>query len=233
MLEDKLLGTEVDITEEAVADIEADAEALTNEVAPAAKDKEASKRCSIKTSLNQPQYEDFCKLAKSLNKKQSTVLRELVLKELNSKGNGQLKQGIKRPDYKTEELTSVNIRLTKEEIDSIDAVADTYDLSRNKALILIIRTSLLHTVMFPQEDRDALFAVCRELKKIGVNINQIARELNTFNKHRLVDSKEGLETEIEILKILTKDKSVTTLIDESIQKVADFINKGSERVRKG
>ena len=117
------------------------------------------KRYKFTIELNQEQHQLLVSFYKENNKKPSVIARELLISALYD--DDSKKHSItalpKRDDYDPDKLKTVETRFTEEEIEVIDLVAKTYNVSRNKALIIIIRTMLLRAPSFTPEDRNAIY----------------------------------------------------------------------------
>lgn len=178
----------------------------------------SKKRLNLK--LGDLVHDDFVRLAAAKNKRPSTLAREILIDAIS---NAESIKAEPVRDYDNNELTSINVRLTKQEIAAIDKVAEAYKVSRNKALIIAIRALLLNQQMLLPEDRNALFNDNEELTKIGGNLNQIAKELSAYNRHRLIENEANLEVEVQILQMLTADKSIVNIIKEHTDMVKQYI----------
>ena len=75
--------------------------------------------------------------------------------------------------------TKVTLRLRKEEVGRIVALAEARGMNRTQWITCLVRARL--GVEHPQtgDERAALRAIARELNRIGGNVNQIARAANT------------------------------------------------------
>lgn len=189
------------------------------------------KRYKFTIELNQEQHQLLVSFYKEKNKKPSVIARELLISALYE--DDSKKHSItalpKRDDYDPDKLKTVETRFTEEEIEVIDLVAKTYNVSRNKALIIIIRTMLLRAPSFTPEDRNAIYKSNQELRRIGGHLNQIAKQFNALAKHNLIENKAELELELKLLGIMTKDKSLFELIHSHIKLVKSIMDKANER----
>lgn len=75
--------------------------------------------------------------------------------------------------------TKLTLRLAEADVALLVAEAAASGLSRNQWVVALIRRRLHHRPQFRPSEQVALIEVRRELRRIGVNINQIARALNT------------------------------------------------------
>jgi hypothetical protein len=73
----------------------------------------------------------------------------------------------------------LTLRLTLEEMALLEAEAASVGLSRTQWSVALIRRRLSGRAQFTPPEAMALIGCRRELRRIGVNVNQIARALNT------------------------------------------------------
>ena len=73
----------------------------------------------------------------------------------------------------------VSIRLTAQEVAQVDAAAASLGLRRATWIAALVRRRVLGQLTFAPADEAMLIGVRAELRRIGVNINQIARAMNT------------------------------------------------------
>ena len=80
-----------------------------------------------------------------------------------------------------EELTkphTLKLLLKESENAALTRIATSQGVSRQQFVIGLIRMAAASEVQFTKDETQALYAATWELRKIGVNINQIARRLN-------------------------------------------------------
>lgn len=83
----------------------------------------------------------------------------------------------------------VTVRLTVPEFVALDREAAVMGLSRARWVAALVRRRLLGKPTFPRADALTLMAIQGELRRVGVNVNQIARALNTaVMEGRVLDS---------------------------------------------
>lgn len=73
----------------------------------------------------------------------------------------------------------LTVRLTAADGAGLDAAAGEMGLTRNAWVAALVRRRLQGRPTFGRDDAVALIAVQAELRRIGVNVNQMARALNT------------------------------------------------------
>jgi hypothetical protein len=71
------------------------------------------------------------------------------------------------------------VRLGPAEAAHVDAAAATMGLRRASWVAALVRRHALGRPTFDRAQEDALLAIRAELRRIGVNVNQIARAMNT------------------------------------------------------
>lgn len=75
--------------------------------------------------------------------------------------------------------TKLTVRLAAADAPGLDAAAAATGLSRNGWAAAVIRRRLVGRPTFRRSEELALLAIQAEVHRIGVNVNQIARALNT------------------------------------------------------
>ena len=80
------------------------------------------------------------------------------------------------PGLRTGKLT---VRLSEADLAALEAEAEAAGLSRTQWTVALIRRRLHGRPQLSRPEAFALIDVQRELRRIGVNVNQIARALNT------------------------------------------------------
>jgi len=73
----------------------------------------------------------------------------------------------------------LTVRLAPEDLAVLDAVSGAAGLSRTQWTVALIRRRLHDRPQLAAPEANAFIGVQRELRRIGVNVNQIARALNT------------------------------------------------------
>lgn len=104
----------------------------------------------------------------------SPALRHLISKTC---GSGQQEiEGDPKLGHRPEKLT---VRLTRIDSQNLDVFARNAGLTRNAWVAALVRRRLNGAPTFALKDEISLLSVQTELRRIGVNVNQIARALNT------------------------------------------------------
>ena len=122
--------------------------------------------------------------------------------------------------------TMLGIFLNADELAAVDRMADQLGKNRNQTLIAIIRSYVANELQYTQAEIIELRNANNELRKIGVNLNQIAHHTNTIDFDRITEGKNVKE----LLKNFTKRaESISTTIDNHVAKVWALINAGRYR----
>ena len=120
----------------------------------------------------------------------------------------------------------VRLYLNDDELAAVDRMAEQLGKNRNQTLIAIIRSYVANEPQYTQDEIIELRNANNELRKIGVNLNQIAHHTNTIDFDRITDGKSVKE----LLKNFTKRaESISTTIDNHVSKVWELINAGRYR----
>ncbi len=136
----------------------------------------------------------------------SAALRQLM--DQASAGVVQPDQAVCRPDSRPVKLT---VRLSGADGQSLEREARAMGLSRNGWAAALIRHRLTARPTFARTDELALIAVQGEVRRIGVNVNQIARAINTavLVEGRVLDLElaylSDLQTELRVHMLALRD----------------------------
>ncbi|THD57514.1 plasmid mobilization relaxosome protein MobC [Phenylobacterium sp.] len=103
----------------------------------------------------------------------SPAVRRLI--EVAVGVDASLGQGTARPALRPVQLT---VRLSVDDGQGLDAAARDFGLTPSAWVAALIRRRLRGRPTFCRADELSLFAVQMELRRIGVNVNEIARGLN-------------------------------------------------------
>lgn len=97
---------------------------------------------------------------------------------------------------KNNRVEYLNIRVSKEEKEKITKIAKSLDIS----VSTYTRKSLLRECITSKTDIQTIF----EIKKIGVNLNQLAKHINTLPiDEEIVKSLSNIDNYINELKLIT------------------------------
>ena len=81
----------------------------------------------------------------------------------------------------------VRLYLNDDELAVVDRMAEQLGKNRNQTLIAIIRSYVANEPQYTQDEIIELRNANNELRKIGVNLNQIAHHTNTIDFDRITD----------------------------------------------
>lgn len=120
----------------------------------------------------------------------------------------------------------VRLYLNVDELAAVDRMADQLYKSRNQTLIAIIRSFVANEPQYTQDEIVVLRDSNSELRKMGVNLNQIAHRTNSIDFDRVSDG----ETVKELLKrMIKRTEDLSNTIDDHVAKVLAIINAGRYR----
>lgn len=163
-------------------------------------------------------------LASSRTMNQSELSRKVI--NIVLKNNPQSRAS---PTFTTQagereqEKKEVKIRLTQSELSSLTAMAASWGLSRQQYLISLLRSSLINSSLVSKEEIDTLLSVAAEIRKIGINLNQIARKINQEN------AANGRLSSESIPKAINTIESTKQVIDQSIHRIESFLSLNRSR----
>ena len=150
------------------------------------------------------EYEKLKRYAAGKERTISSLVRELLLKEIDD---------FQTQSFKTEpdnamRKTSVLISLSEHDLAKLDNYAKEHGVSRNKGTTMVIKSFLFNKTFLRADEKRSLSNIMINLKMIGRNVNQIAKALNSG----AVLSSEDLAAKYELL-------------GEVINKTADVVEK--------
>lgn len=133
--------------------------------------------------------------AAALEGGRSALLRRLIAEAAEAPAGGARRQDGPRAGAR------IMVRLTAPDAAEVDRAAAAMGLSRAGWVAALVRRRVRGRPTFPRPDALALMAIQVELRRLGVNVNQIARALNTaVMEGRVLDSElawtRSLRTEI-------------------------------------
>ena len=126
-----------------------------------------------------------------------------------------------------EELTkphTLKLLLKESENAALTRIATSQGVSRQQFVIGLIRMAAASEVQFTKDETQALYAATWELRKIGVNINQIARRLNE-------EAKAGRLRGTEAAQFLKLSTVLTNRMELVVSKVGDLIKASRARCK--
>lgn len=139
----------------------------------------------------------------------SHVLRRLVGRYLQEAGEGELVERIAlQKRGRSEKLT---LRLRSGELSLLEAVSLSEGFTRTGWVTALVRSRLFNRPALNPSDSEAYRLSVRELNRIGINLNQIARLMNQA-------AQEGV--------VLAPDVEVITEAREEIRKIAENLREG-------
>ncbi len=146
----------------------------------------------------------------------SHILKEILQKEKVDKNLVQVQ------DLKEEIVSSVKVRFTKSELDALKELSERRGQSRQEVIVAAVRQLLLKKLQIDPFAKQAVLDSTLELNKVGVNLNQIARVLNT-------EAKVGDVKEEEIRSALQAISVMDEHISSHIKTVDNFLKEHSRR----
>lgn len=161
--------------------------------------------------------------ARNAGKTRSRYARELIMKTL----------AVSSPDraicrtVDEEELTkphALKLLLKESENDALARIALVQGVSRQQFVIGLIRMAAASEPQFTKDETQALYAATWELRKIGVNINQIAKRLNE-------EAKAGRLRGTEAVQFLKLSTALTSRMEYVVGKVGELIKASRARCK--
>ena len=121
-----------------------------------------------------------------------------------------------------EKKVAVKVMLKPSEFEAINQCCQKMGKTRQEFLISILRLYLANELLFDKKELDALIESNHELRKIGVNLNQITRSINSDRKSGKIPSQHYEE-------VLAMKDSLTKEIDTNVRNVRQLLEGSSVR----
>jgi hypothetical protein len=117
--------------------------------------------------------------------------RSVLLRRLVDGAAGDVATAARRPAKRRAALRLM-VRLGPDEAAHVTFEAGTFMMPRAAWVAALVRAHAIGAPRFPRSDELALLAIHGEVRRIGVNVNQIARALNTaVMEGRVLDTELG------------------------------------------
>ena len=132
-------------------------------------------------------------------------------------------------DYLQKRTIELKLRLNPEEDAALGQFAAHIARSKSQALISILRAFVANQPEYTLDETEALIKSNGDLRKLGVNINQIAHRVNMMNLDTF--SKQDVEEIKVLIKRLNKrDEEIKKFINEHVDRVWALVNAGRHRL---
>ena len=123
---------------------------------------------------------------------------------------------------------SKGLRLREDEVRLLDQYAMIMGLTRHQALVGLVRALVVDEPQFTIGEMEALNASNYDLRKLGVNVNQIAHHVNMLSKEKV--SELNSKQLSELLKNLNeKSDYINSFIKTHTQKIWKLIKSSRDR----
>ena len=158
--------------------------------------------------------------AQYVGKTRSRFARELIMKALAVPAPA-------RTIFRTVDLTkpyALKLLLKESENAALTRISTAQGMSRQQLVIGLIRMAAASEAQFTKDETQTLYAATWELRKIGVNINQIARRLNE-------EAKAGRLHGTEAAQFLKLSTALTNRMEHVVGKVGDLIKASRARCK--
>ncbi len=161
--------------------------------------------------------------AQCAGKTRSRFARELIMKALSV--SSPVRTVFRTVDE--EELIkphALKLLLKESENEALMRIAAAQGVSRQQLVIGLIRMVAASEPQFTKDETQALYAATWELRKIGVNINQIAKRLNE-------EAKAGRLRGTEAAQFLKLSTALTNRMEHVVGKVGDLVKASRARCK--
>ena len=120
----------------------------------------------------------------------------------------------------------IYIRLNADEMAFLDEYALKMKRTRQKAVIAVIRNAIASEPQFSLDEEITLKESNRELARIGVNLNQITRKLNSLNMIQCTYQ----DNKLLLKRVMEGTDKLSKQIKKHVSLVWDVINAGRYRM---
>lgn len=163
------------------------------------------------------------KLAQERSLTVSALVREVLENYLSIPNlNGSFSVEDYREEF--EKKTGIKLMLKPSELAAVDQSCQRIGKTRQSFMISALRFYLANEVQFSPKELDTLVESTHELRKIGVNLNQIAHSINA-------DRKSGKFTGRQYNEILELKKDLVPQITTNIKNVRNVLETSKDRRR--
>lgn len=161
--------------------------------------------------------------AQCVGKTRSRLARELIMKALA--GPSPVRTVFRTVDEEEQmKPHALKLLLKESENAALMRIAVAQGVSRQQLVIGLIRMVAASEPQFTKDETQALYAATWELRKIGVNINQIAKRLNE-------EAKAGRLRGTEAAQFLKLSTALTNRMEHVVGKVGDLIKASRARCK--
>lgn len=165
--------------------------------------------------------EELCARAQQSRKTRSRFARDLIVQSLS--------QRVKPEFHTIDEVElkkphALKLLLKESENAALVRIAQAQGVSRQQLVIGLIRSVAAVEPQFSKDETQVLYTATWELRKIGVNINQIAKRLNE-------EAKSGRLRGTEAAQFLKLSTALTNRMENIAEKVGELIKASRARCK--
>lgn len=132
-------------------------------------------------------------------------------------------------DYLQKRSVEIKVRLNPEETAALEQYAAHIARSKSQALISILRAFVANQPEYTLDETEALIKSNGDLRKLGVNINQIAHRINMMNLDTF-SKLDAEEIKVLIRRLNKRDEEIKKFINEHVDRVLALLNAGRHRL---
>ena len=193
---------------------------------------EKTKKKRKQLSINLGSYHDeWIKISRQYNVRPATFAAALIKSSIASsklqQNNDSYLKGL--AEYLSpEETHHFKVILRKDEVAALDRFAAHLGLSKTQAIRALTKYFTTNEPQYTLDELDALETSNEEMRMIGVNLNQIARKVNSMDVKRFNDYDAKTIKELVTRLVNRVDKLSGAIIDHNA-KVYALINAGKHR----
>ncbi|WP_281071208.1 plasmid mobilization relaxosome protein MobC [Succinivibrio dextrinosolvens] len=190
---------------------------------------EKTKKKRKQLSINLGSYHDeWIKISRQYNVRPATFAAALIRNAIEAHKLQQWDASDLKAlaDYlSSEEKKEFKVILRRDELAALDRFAGHMGISKTQAIRALIRYFTVNEPQYTLDETDALEKSNEEMRMIGVNLNQIARKVNSMDVKRFNDYDAKTIKELVTRLVNRVDKLSGAIIDHTA-KVYALINAG-------
>ena len=177
----------------------------------------------IQVRLTSTEKEAFTAIAERGGRTPSGLLRHLLRQKVKEAG-GEYKKAIEEPIKESRDY-GVMVRLNASEKRALITLSDAMGMSQQRTLVSLLRATAENAALITKDEMDELLANRMELQKIGVNLNQIARAINTERKAGTFTA-----TTVDLDKLIHDAKQASVSVDKTKEQIIALMKASRTRI---
>ena len=175
------------------------------------------------------QHEAWINFCKKYKQRPSTMAREVLLDVMicEKLNNPKIIADLKKISHaEADKVIKQRVSLRADEIAALDRFAQTMEVKRHDALVMIIREFVANEPHFTYDEISAVYRSNHHMRKCVVNLNQMAKKINSLAKDEVYyDDIKSLITSVR-----RECRDMYHKVELHARCVWDMVNAGRNRV---